>query len=112
MSDEAQHKQLARRLRLAREQAGLSQEAVARKLGLKRPAISEIEAGRRKVSATELVSLSDLYHASMDWLMSEHPLDSEKIELAARGLARLKSEDLDHVMKLLRTLRDPPERRE
>ncbi len=107
MADESQRKELARRLRLAREQSGLSQEAVARRLGLKRPAISEIEAGRRKVTANELVALSDLYHTSMDWLMSEKPSNFEKIELAARSLARLKSEDLDHVLRLLRTLRDP-----
>ena len=106
MSEE-QNQALARRLKAAREQAGLSQEIVSRKLDLNRPAISEIEAGRRKVSATELSVLSDLYHVSMDWLMSGGTGQPEKLELAARSLAKLKPKDLDRIMDLLKSLREP-----
>lgn len=49
---------LADRLRAARLARGLTQAEVARALGLHRPAISEIEAGRRSVSSDELVELS------------------------------------------------------
>ena len=41
--------QIAERLKKARELSGLSQAQVALKLNVQRPAISEIEAGRRKV---------------------------------------------------------------
>jgi len=104
---EEQSLALAKRLKAAREQAGLSQEAVAQKLGLKRPAVSEFEAGRRKVSARELVILAGIYHVSMEWLTSEGTGQPEKFELAARGLLALKSDDLDRILDLIRSLRDP-----
>jgi len=101
---------LSGRLRLAREQAGLSQGQVARMLGLHRPSVSEIEAGRRKVSADELVALARIYGVSAGWLAGEEDAaDDEtaaRVKLAARGLASLKPEDLDKVIKLLTTLRD------
>ena len=53
-------KSLAYRLRIAREHAGLSQGQVAKLMDYHRPTISEIEAGRRKVSAQELTRFSKL----------------------------------------------------
>ena len=49
-SDSLRHG-IAHRLRMAREMAGLSQGQVAKELGWHRPTVSEIEAGRRRVSA-------------------------------------------------------------
>ena len=43
---------IASRLRSAREMAGLSQGQVAKMLGMHRPTISEIEAGRRSEEHT------------------------------------------------------------
>lgn len=97
---------LAERLRLAREQAGLSQGQVAKKLKLLRPSISEMEAGRRKVSAEELAALCELYDVNISWLTKgTSDVDDPAVELAARELAKLKKEDLDTVLNLLRTLR-------
>lgn len=97
---------LAERLKVARIQAGLSQGQIAIQLKMHRPTISEIEAGRRKVSADELGKFADSYKVSITWLAGKSG-DSEapEVELAARELAKLKSEDLDRVMRLLRTLR-------
>ena len=102
---------IPQRLRLAREQAGLSQGQVARALNIRRPAISEIESGKRRVSAAELGALSELYGVSMAWLCGqttdgERDLD-ERVQLAARELANLRSEDLDSILRLLATLRNP-----
>ena len=97
---------IAVRLRAAREQAGLSQGQVARKLEMLRPTISEIEAGRRRVSAEELTRLAELYDVSVSWLTKhESEVQDPAVELAARELAKLKPEDLENVLQLLRTLR-------
>jgi transcriptional regulator with XRE-family HTH domain len=96
------------RLRLAREQAGLSQGQVAKRLNMSRPTISEIEAGRRRVDADELRELSKLYEVSVDWLVSEQgdsPAEDAKVQLAARGLATLRPDDLDTVLRVLKTIR-------
>jgi transcriptional regulator with XRE-family HTH domain len=98
---------LNERLRLARENAGLSQGQVAKLFDVHRPTISEIEAGRRKVTAEELSKFSELYDVSVDWLANGRVnagADS-RVELAARELAKLKPEDLDRVMDVLRQLR-------
>ena len=62
-------KQIGQRLRERRKAEGITQATVADSLGIHRPASSEIEAGRRKVTAWELMKLAELYHVSMDWVM-------------------------------------------
>jgi transcriptional regulator with XRE-family HTH domain len=52
---------VARRLREARENRGLSQHAVARKLRVSRTLIAQIELGNRPVSDEELVQFANLY---------------------------------------------------
>lgn len=97
---------IAGRLRAAREQAGLSQGQAAKLLKMQRPTISEIEAGQRRVAAEELAALAQAYGVSVSWLAEEKPEVSDPAaELAARELAKLKPQDFDNVMKLLRTLR-------
>ena len=108
MSDDK--KTIAGRLRLAREQAGLSQGQVALKLDLHRPTVSEIEAGRRRVSGDELSLFAELYKVSVSWLVraSDDKADPkrDKAELAARELMKLKEKDLDLVLDLLGSLRE------
>lgn len=98
---------IAQRLRLAREQSGLSQGQVAKMLSIHRPTVSEIEAGRRKVSAEELAEFARIYKVNTKWLTDakEADLDEARIELAARELSKLKPEDLERLLGLLKTLR-------
>lgn len=104
--NESERLSIAQRLRAAREQVGLSQGQVAVMMGLQRPAISEIEAGRRGVAAEEITKLSDIYGVSVSWLTkAESEVPDPAVELAARELAKLDSKDLDRVLQLLRTLK-------
>lgn len=66
---------LGQRLRAARRAQQLSQETVARTLGVLRPAVSEMERGRRKVYATELAGMATLYRTSTALLLDE-PVDT------------------------------------
>lgn len=59
---------LAERLRNAREAIGLTQQQVADWLGVRRPAVAEIESGNRAVKSDELVRLASLYGRSLGWL--------------------------------------------
>ncbi len=98
----------ADRLREARIAAGLSQGQVARKLGMHRPTVTEIEAGRRKVSADELQTFSTLYGVSIEWIVSGTAAETgtdERLMMAARELSKMKPEDLDRLMKMLLMLR-------
>lgn len=103
---EQDRKAIANRLRIAREHAGLSQGQVAKLFGYQRPTISEVEAGRRRVSAEELAQFCDIYGVSVSWVAKEQAeVPDARVELAARELAKLKVEDLDTVMGLLKTLK-------
>jgi len=113
MERNAKKEAIAARLVLARKQAGLSQGQVAKILQLHRPSISEMEAGRRNVSASELSQLGEIYDVSVDWLAcaATDTTDAarDRVNLAARGLSKLKEEDLDRVLDLLSALRVPGE---
>lgn len=102
-------KLISSRMTIARERSGLSQSQVAKVLALPRPSISEIEAGRRKVSADELGQFADLYSVDMDWLAGrgEKRVDEirDKLYLAARNANGLRDEDLDKVINLLSSLK-------
>jgi transcriptional regulator with XRE-family HTH domain len=105
---ESTREQIAARLRSARDAAGLSQGQVANLLNFHRPTISEIEAGRRKVSGEELTQFATLYGVSLEWLTSvtgESDPSEDRILLAARELSKMKDQDLDQLMSLLQMLR-------
>ncbi|QVW35321.1 helix-turn-helix transcriptional regulator [Geobacter sulfurreducens] len=100
---------ISSRLAIARQNAGLSQAQVAAQLKLPRPSITEIEAGRRRVSVEEMVQFADLYEVDLNWLSGQgaDQVDPvrDKLQLAARQVANLKQEDLEKVIDLLTSLR-------
>lgn len=104
--NEGDRQAIANRLRTAREHAGLSQGQVAKMFGYQRPTISEVEAGRRKVSAEELSKFCEIYDVSLSWVANERSeVANPAVELAARELLKLKTEDFDKVLFLLQTLK-------
>jgi ribosome-binding protein aMBF1 (putative translation factor) len=96
------------RLSIARNRAGLSQSQVAVKLNLPRPSISEIEAGRRRVSAEELIKFAELYSVDLEWLAGKDTNQVDPIRdelyLAARNAKGLNDEDLEKIIGLLTSL--------
>ena len=96
------------RLRIAREQAGLSQGQVAKLLNKSRPTITQIETGKRRVIADELAEFAKLYEVSIAWLSGAGTEDDQttaRVQLAARHLAQLRPQDLDKVLDLLRAMK-------
>jgi transcriptional regulator with XRE-family HTH domain len=99
---------IAARLREARIQAGLSQAQAADKLGLQRPAISEVEGAKRKVSAEEIIQFANLYKVDTSWLLlqdSESDTEmSSQFKFAARELGKLGQDDIKKLMDVLKML--------
>lgn len=58
---------LARRLVQAREQAGYLQKDAAKELGIPPSVLCNVESGNRKIDASELKSLADLYGKPIEW---------------------------------------------
>jgi transcriptional regulator with XRE-family HTH domain len=110
----ADKKQLiAARLKKARKLAGLSQGQAAKKMGMHRPTVSEIEAGNRNVTVPELAQFAELYDVDMAWLSGAGPdqlnPQDERLQLAFRELKKIKPQDLDNLMRALAALRGPKE---
>lgn len=112
MEEEQKKRRIAERLALARKQAGLSQGQVAKIMGLHRPTISEIEAGRRNVVGVEFAKFAEIYGVGTDWLAGsgaeQDDANNDRILLAARELAKLNPDDLTKVLGLLKALRPEP----
>jgi transcriptional regulator with XRE-family HTH domain len=96
-SPETDRQTLGERLRMAREFVGLKQEEVARHLSIPRSALSNIEAGQRKVDALELARLAKLYQRPVSWFTGEDTTVKNEFppEVAhvARAAASLSSQD-------------------
>ena len=60
---------LNERLRDYRKESKITQEQIAKVLGINRCAVVEMESGRRKVSAEELIKLSEFYKITIDELV-------------------------------------------
>jgi transcriptional regulator with XRE-family HTH domain len=101
-------KAIASRLRAAREAAGLSQGQVALLMEMHRPTVTEIEAARRNVSAEELTEFARHYGVGVEWLScadtDEVDPAEDRLKLAARELAKLKPEDLNRLLKYLKSM--------
>lgn len=69
---------LGERVRRLRLESDLSQEEVASHLGVPRQAISQIERGKRDVSAVELKNLSELFSVSPDIVLRDEKKKGER----------------------------------
>lgn len=104
---------IGQRLRWAREQAGLSQGQVAKMLGYHRPTISQIEAGQRMVRPEEFPLFAEIYGVKELWIMKGDSVlpdeNDPRIELAARELRKLRKDDLDAILRLIKVMRSKKE---
>lgn len=63
------YKKLGKKLKDIRERLDISQDTLAKKLELPRPAISQIERGERTVTADELIKFSSVFHVPVDAIL-------------------------------------------
>jgi len=97
---------LARRLREAREHAGMSQEQVAFVLAMSRPTVGNMETGVRKVEAVELHLLSTLYGRTVDFLLGrEEAANDTRAASLARATRGLSDQDISEVARFAKFLR-------
>jgi transcriptional regulator with XRE-family HTH domain len=106
--EERRAPELGARLRAAREFLGFSQEEVAEHMGLSRPAISNIEAGKRKVSSEELKRFAELYRRPYEYLLGETEglAEDETTEALFRAARDLSEGDKAQVLRFAEFLRN------
>lgn len=71
---------LGARIAALRQQAGMSQSALAKSLGTSASAVGMYEQGRRQPSGELLVKLGEIFDVSVDYLLTGRPLEGRDEE--------------------------------
>lgn len=100
--------ELGRRLKAAREALGLPQIAVADALSIPRPSISELEAGRRRVSVIELKRFAALYRRPISYFYDDERTEADSddvVEALFRTTSSLSDNDRAQVLRFAEFLK-------
>lgn len=89
------------RIKALRTQLHLSQDYVAKYLGLSRSTYTQMENGNRKVLADEVAQLSNLFGVSADSLLNDTVM-SQPATMFARSFEKLDERDQAEIMNLIR----------
>ena len=93
---------LAEMLRQSREYLALSQEEVAKAVGIPRAAISLVESGQRRVDALELKKFAAVLQRPVSYFTGEEPNDvrlPSEVEHLARAAANLSTKDREELAR-------------
>lgn len=90
---------LGSKLKEAREYIGFKQEQVAKHLGIPRTGVSEIEKGKRNVSALELKKLAHLYQCSVQYFTGDEPAVPADVAFLARTASALSNTDRQELQR-------------
>ncbi len=89
------------RIKEMRNQLHLSQDYVAKFLGINRSTYTQMENGKRKVLADEVAQLSILFGVSADSLLNNTEI-SQPATMFARSFEKLDENDQAEIMNLIR----------
>lgn len=111
----AYYKEVGKRLRLARENAKLSQEDVAHKIGSTNQKVSSFETGRTRVSLETLNLLCEIYHVEPDFIMAAGKKDemdlSSKLEELVSIFKSLRADFQDCALEQIKNLAELQEKK-
>ena len=100
--NEISGQEIGRRLRLARETAGIRQEQAAQIIGISRPTLVSIEKGTRRVRIQELQSLANYYKVSVNALLRREAVHTDLIP----RFRRLEETEDMHTVEAIQLLND------
>lgn len=94
-------KTINERIKEFRNQLHLSQEYVAKFLGINRATYTQMENGKRKVTAEDISRLSELFGITADAILNENKM-SQPTTLFARSFEKLDENDQAEIMNLIK----------
>lgn len=89
------------RIKNFRNQLHLSQEYVANFLGINRSTYTQMENGKRKITAEDVSRLSELFGVTADALLNENKM-SQPATVFARSFEKLDENDQAEIMNLIK----------
>ena len=99
------------RVKNARLKCGMKQEDAATAMGMSRPTLSAIEAGKRMVYAYEIPKFAALYHVTANELIygEEWCKRENRLQSYAPMFSKLKERDQQKIMSIMRGMHSEPE---
>jgi len=95
-------KKLGERIKELREDFEYSQDELAKKIKISRPAISQIESGTRDINSTELANIAKVFDVSMDTLLEIYDEKEKPKQKSSSDLQiRVTSKNLDKFKQVL-----------
>ncbi len=95
-------KKLGERIKELREDFNYSQDELAKKIKVSRPAISQIESGTRDINSTELANIAKVFDVSMDTLLEIYDEEEKPKQRSSGDLQiRATSKNLDKFKQVL-----------
>lgn len=89
------------RIKNFRNRLHLSQEYVANFLGINRATYTQMEKGKRKITAEDISRLSELFGVTADALLNENKI-SQPSTVFARSFEKLDENDQAEIMNLIK----------
>ena len=89
------------RIKNFRNRLHLSQEYVANFLGINRATYTQMENGKRKITAEDISRLSELFGVTADALLNENKI-SRSATVFARSFEKLDENDQAEIMNLIK----------
>lgn len=90
------------RIKRARKTLRLTQDFVARHMGMSRITVMAIESGKREVSAKELSAFSSLYGVPMEELLNGATPPEGRSGIFDRAFSELSEMDQDEIISLMK----------
>lgn len=101
MNKENTYNLIGKRIREARESAGLSQRELAEKIGYESStAISYIESGERKVSVIDLEKMAEILGRDIRFFLGKES-EQQSVSVALRSEAGLDKKDQDAILHII-----------
>ncbi|MBC3901436.1 MAG: helix-turn-helix domain-containing protein [Firmicutes bacterium] len=94
-------KTIFERLKSYRKALGLSQDYVAKQIGVSRTTITAIECGERNVLANEVDIFSRIYGVTVDEILHETKAEDAEVNMFARAFSTLSVNDKKEIMNLI-----------
>ncbi|MBW1793179.1 MAG: helix-turn-helix transcriptional regulator [Deltaproteobacteria bacterium] len=95
---------LAKRIKETREYLGFTQQQVAEALSLRRSGISDIETGKRRVTADELKRIANLFQHPVSHFLGEEPEHAPDVAALARTAENLSKHDRKELLRFAKFL--------
>lgn len=98
---------IGQRIKLAREQEGLTQEELARRLDVSGPLVTQWERGSRRISVEDTRRLAQVLHRPLSYLVGERAADDGDLpdDIFLSELERIPARDRPRLLAIIRAYR-------